>query len=151
MIPVIMAIGPFASPESLVKKGNRFFAEKKYDEALPLYDRAEELANDKAPIHYNRGNAFFRRNDIPAAVKEYQKGASLADGKLRAMSLYNMGNAWFTEGKFSDAAKAYKEALKHDPTDRDAKINLEITLKRMEEEEIIVFLSILTRKKCLNL
>ncbi len=140
-IPLILAIGPFASPEDLVKKGNDLYSEKKYDEALSYYRRAEDKVRNKAPVIYNMGNTLLRRNDIPGAIREYRKSASIADGvdvndgKLKAMSLYNLGNALFVDGKYKEAAGAYKEAIKYDPSDIDAKVNLEITLNRMEEEK----------------
>lgn len=145
IIPFILAIGPFESPNDLVKKGNRFYSEKKYDQALSYYDKAEEIANNKAPVIYNRGNVLLRQNDIPGAIKEYKKSASMVgrvadgaagiDGKLKAMSLYNLGNALFADGRYEEAARAYKESIKHDSADINAKINLEIALNKKAEEE----------------
>ena len=145
IIPFILAIGPFESPSDLVKKGNKFYSEKKYDQALSCYDKAEEIANNKAPVIYNRGNVLLRQNDIPGAIKEYKKSASMVgrmadgaagvDGKLKAMSLYNLGNALFADGKYEEAARAYKESIKYDSADINAKINLEITLNKRAEEE----------------
>ncbi|MCI0597411.1 MAG: tetratricopeptide repeat protein, partial [candidate division Zixibacteria bacterium] len=48
---------------------------------------------------------------------------------------YNIGNGLFGAGKFAEAAGAFKKALEINPNDRDAKYNLELALKMLEEEK----------------
>ena len=48
------------------------------------------------------------------------------DLKLRAIAQYDRGNTLFRMSRYEDARDAYREVLRIDPTDRDAKFNLEI-------------------------
>ena len=58
--------------------------------------------------------------------------------QLKNNSLYNSGNALFKMGKLKEAEKTYKKVLTLDPSDMDAKFNLEFVreqLKKKEEQE----------------
>ena len=77
----------------------------------------------------------MNKGDAENALKEYRESAAFGDDTLKAKSFYNMGNALYEGQKFGEAASAFKEVLKHDPSDRDAKINLEMALKKMEEQK----------------
>ncbi len=134
-LPLLMGFGPLESPKGFVEEGNALFIEGKYDEAKEKYEAAAEIAKDDAPIKYNRANTLFKQGDLEGALKDYREGAAFGDEALKAKSFYNMGNALFAGQKFNEAAAAFKEALKHDPSDNDAKINLEMALKKMEEQK----------------
>ncbi|MBE9503125.1 MAG: tetratricopeptide repeat protein [Proteobacteria bacterium] len=134
-LPLLMGFGPLESPKGFVEEGNALFIEGKYDEAKEKYEAAAKIAKDDAPIKYNRANTLFKQGDLEGALKDYREGAAFGDEALKAKSFYNMGNALFAGQKFNEAAAAFKEALKHDPSDNDAKINLEMALKKMEEQK----------------
>ena len=134
-LPLLMGFGPLESPKGFVEEGNTLFMEGKYVEAKERYEAAAEIAKDDAPIKYNRANTLFKQGDLEGALKDYREGAAFGDDALKAKSFYNMGNALYAGQKFNEAAAAYKEALKHDPFDNDAKINLEMALKKMEEQK----------------
>jgi len=134
-IPLLLGFGPFESPGGLVEEGNALFSQGKYDEAKEKYDRALKLAGKGAPIMYNRANALFKKGDLEGALKDYREGAAAGDDALKAKSYYNMGNALYAGQNFHEAAASYREALKHNPEDTDAKMNLELALKKMEEQK----------------
>lgn len=134
-IPMILGFAPFDSPEGLVEEGNALFSQERYDEAKEKYDRALELAEEGAPVKYNRANTLFKKGDLEGALKDYREGAAFGDDALKAKSFYNMGNALYAGQKFNEAASSFKEALKYDPEDLDAKMNLELALKKMEEQK----------------
>src|SRR5207245_6848170 len=54
------------------------------------------------------------------------RGHDNAEGGNRAIAFYDRGNALFRQGRLLDARASYMEALRLDPTDRDAKFNIEI-------------------------
>ena len=134
-LPILMGFGPLESPKGLVEEGNALFIEEKYDEAKEKYEAAEDIAKDDTPIKYNRANTLLKQGDLDGALKDYRESAAFGDKALKAKSFFNMGNALYAGQKFNEAAAAFKEALKHDPSDNDAKINLEMALKKMEEQK----------------
>lgn len=134
-IPLLIAFGPFDSPRGLVKEGNLLFGEEKHDEALARYGRALELAKDKAPIDYNRGNVLLKKGDAEGAMKAFRESSASGDKPVKARSFYNMGNTLYGAGRYSEAANSYRESLRLDPSDIDTKINLEMALKKIEEQK----------------
>ena len=135
MLPFLLAFGPFDSPGGLVKEGNLSFETDNLDDALSSYDRALKITKDASAVEYNRANTLIKKGEVEEALKSYEKAASAADSTLKQRAYYNMGNALYNAGKFKEAAGAYKEALKADPKDKDAKTNLEMTLKKMQEQK----------------
>ncbi|MCH8157233.1 MAG: tetratricopeptide repeat protein, partial [Nitrospinae bacterium] len=50
-------------------------------------------------------------------------------------SIDNMGNAFYRTGKLEESAAAYKKALELDPSDMDAKFNLEFVREQIEKKK----------------
>lgn len=132
-IPFLVAFGPFDSPKEMTKQGNLLFSEGKYEEAIAMYDSAAKKTKNKAPLEYNKGNALLKKGDVKGAINEYRKSISEDDASLRGKSFYNMGNALYMNGDFKESSEYYKKSLRIDPGDEDAKRNLELALKRLEE------------------
>jgi Ca-activated chloride channel family protein len=117
------------------RQGNRLYNQGKYDEALSTYQEAQVEQPDLAELYYNVGNTFHRKEDYQDAVTEMLQGLSKADPDLRARAYYNLGNSFYRQGQFVEAIAAYKEALKLNPDDQDAKHNLELAQQQLEKQQ----------------
>jgi len=126
---------PAADVASRNNEGNRLYEQKKYDEALRKYTDAQALKPGAPELHYNIGNVLFRKGDVDKAIEEYMRAQSAADQHLRQAATYNRGNALMQKGKAQDAVNAYVQALRLDPTDAEAKRNLELALKLLEAQK----------------
>jgi tetratricopeptide (TPR) repeat protein len=124
-----------ASARSKNEEGNRLYKQKKYDEALKRYTEAQLEAPDAPQLHYNLGNVFFKKGDLDKARDEYRRALASAEPGLDPLSVYNMGNTFFSQQQFKDAVSAYQRALKLNPSDADAKRNLELALLRMKQQQ----------------
>ncbi len=117
------------------------------DKAVELYERGEfdqattllEEARDKNPadpvVNYNLGSAYHQQGEYDKANETYLNSALSEDSMMQAYSYYNMGNTEFRKGDYQKALDAYKKSLDIDPTDLDAKYNLELTQQRLQEQE----------------
>ena len=54
---------------------------------------------------------------------------------LLSSAWYNLGNALYRQQELQGSLEAYKEALRADPSDTDAKHNLERVLEQLQEQE----------------
>jgi Ca-activated chloride channel homolog len=124
-----------ASVGSENKKGNRLFADGKYEEAEKAYLNAEVKSPGRPEVLYNLGNALIRQQKYDQALQSLQKSTEKGDKGLQEYGWYNSGNAYFESGQYEDAVKAYTKALRLNPTDTDAKHNLELALKKREEQK----------------
>ncbi|HZN04764.1 MAG TPA: VWA domain-containing protein [Candidatus Polarisedimenticolia bacterium] len=131
----------FATPASAAdvasrnNEGNQKYEQKKYDEALRLYTDAQALKPSAPELHYNIGNVLFRKGEFDKAIEEYLRAQSAASPGLRQAAVYNQGNAHLQQGKLQDAVNAYVQALRLDPKDQEAKRNLELALRLLEEQK----------------
>ncbi len=84
---------------------------------------AQQFENSewKAAAHYKAG--------------EYEQAIESLDGINTPNALYNKGNALARAGKLPEALQRYDEALKLDPTNKDAKYNRELVEKQLEQQQ----------------
>lgn len=139
-----------ASARSLVSDGNAAYEQKRFEEAVELYQRAAAAAPEAPETHFNRGDALYRGAEYEDAVSAFEQAAQLArargDAQLEARSRYNLGNAFYRQGKkpmqFDPASaieslqrsvRAYREALRVDPELREAAENLELAKLALKE------------------
>ncbi len=117
-----------------VAEGNKYFAEEKYDEANNKY-RDAEVSNPESPIvHFNIGDALYKKRKYEKALEAFQKATQKSDDvQLQAQSYYNLGNTLYRLDKWPESILAYQQALKLNPEDKDAKYNLEYVRAKIKE------------------
>jgi tetratricopeptide (TPR) repeat protein len=109
-----------------VDRANGSFAAGDYQRALVDY-RDLQLSMPNAPeLSINAGNALHMLGDFPRALPDYAKATDLGDVGIRAIAQYDRGNTLYRLERLEDARDAYRESLRLEPTDRDAKFNLEL-------------------------
>jgi tetratricopeptide (TPR) repeat protein len=118
------------------RQGNKLYRQGQYDEALSAYQKAQAERPDLAELHYNVGNTLHCKEDYQGAVAETLQGLSKTEPNLRARTYYNLGNSFYRQGQFAEAIAAYKEALKLNPDDQDAKHNLELAQQQLEKQQL---------------
>lgn len=142
---VLTACGGRAA--GLTEKGTQLFDAQDYAGARDAYQQAVDADPEMEQALYNLGNAEFRLNEGDGADRTLTQAADMADKNdgddaaapladgLDADAWYNVGNVRFAAGNFAGAIDAYKEALRRDPSDVDTKINLELALRNLQQNE----------------
>lgn len=99
--------------------------------------QAIEQKNYKAAI--GKFNDAYRRGVAEYKAGEYQKAAqSFATAKRQDIATdaeYNLGNAQLMGGQIEQAIKSYETVLKNHPNHADAKHNLEIAKKLLQQQK----------------
>ena len=101
--------------------------------ALARY-RDLQVARPASPeIAIDLANTLAKLNDHDRALVAYGRALDNAKGaSTRAIAFYDRGNSLFRLGRILDARASYVEALRLDPTDRDAKFNIELIDKILD-------------------
>lgn len=96
-----------------------------------------------ASLAYDLGCARYQAGDYAGAVKAFSQALEhlSRDPKAEARVRYNVGNAFYRLGeakgrrrdRWKRAIDQYQAALRLDPTDKDARYNLELVTKRLKE------------------
>jgi tetratricopeptide (TPR) repeat protein len=124
-----------SSPASKNREGNRLFEQGKYQEAEKAYLEAQGERPDTPELVYNLGNARLKQKKQKEAIQLLREAITKGGRGLQANGWYNAGNALFEMGEFKGSADAYVQALRINPADRDAKHNLELALRRLEQQQ----------------
>jgi len=113
LVPAALAIvsaGPSRHPEDLVRQGNAAFARAEYEQALKLYEQAEERATDPGLLAFNEGAALYRAGRTREAELHYRCALEGASGSRQARALHDLGNCLLRQAVGSDV-KGLAEAL----------------------------------------
>ena len=117
------------------EKGNELFVEGKNDPALSEYQKAQNAAPEAPQLHYDVGNVLYRQENWEGAAEAYERALGAAGPDLAPRAAYNLGNAYFRDGKYDEAVRAYTRTLRAQPADEDAKRNLELALRALEQQK----------------
>jgi tetratricopeptide (TPR) repeat protein len=63
--------------ESLLEAGNQAYSSANYSEAVSQYESILGSGLESSGLYFNLGNAYFKLNDIPAAILYYEKAGKL--------------------------------------------------------------------------
>lgn len=144
-------IGQVANAQFLdIERGNRAYNRGEYDEAKRYYEKViseKSAIEEKKEALFNQASVEYKKRNYTEAIRQFetlaQNEALSAD--LRADARYNIGNALVQQGRtapveermnlYRQALDAYKEAIRLNPKDRDAKENYEFVRSLLRKEE----------------
>ena len=133
-------LGAFSDAEAQagraqVNQGNRLYGEGRFQEAHEKYLEALRRNPELPLIRFNDGNALYKGEDFESAARAYSGVLESDDPALAASAWYNLGNALYRNGQLESSLDAYKEALRREPSNQDAKHNLERVLEQMQQDD----------------
>lgn len=118
-----------------IREGNKLYHERQFEKALPAYQKAVEQNPKNLTARYNLANARFRTGNMPDAEKSYNELIeNTTENKYKEKGFYNKGVTLTKQQKLLESIEAYKNALKLDPTDEDARFNLQKALTELKKQ-----------------
>ena len=127
-----------------IERGNRLYRAGKYEEAVAAYEAAIKKGEDSAELHYNLGTAYLRLGRYEDAQKHLERALVARDAGLRERAHFNDGYRTLVPGRqggpnaaqqLDAAINSYKNALRLNPGNVDAKWNLELALREKDEQQ----------------
>ena len=117
-----------------IKLGNDAYKRKDYEAAIKYYNSVAEKNN--ATANYNLGNALYKIDKKEEAIAAYEKAVEVMNAPLeKSNTLYNKGVVLQNDKKTEDCIVNYKNALKIDPNNVDARHNLQLALQKQKEDK----------------
>lgn len=121
------------SAKSIARDGNSLFNKGKYKEAAEQYEKAIELSPENKRMQYNLGVAQYKNGEFDKAKETFE---GVEDEKtIAAKSYFNKGNSLYKAKDISGAVSAWKQVLRLDPSNKEAKFNLQKALSENDPKQ----------------
>ena len=98
-----------------IYRGNQFYKEGKYEQAIAEYQKALQLNPSNQDAKFNLANALYRAKNYPEAEKSFTELNEVENKTLAQKSTYNKGVLYSREKKLLESIETYKRALILDP------------------------------------
>ena len=122
--------------EDFIRKGNESYKSGDYKNAEVEYKRAESNKELDYITSFNQGDALYKMERYEEAQTAFEKAIkSTGDKKEQANAHYNLGNTYLSQQKPSEAVNSYKEALKLNPKDAQARYNLSLAKQMLQQQQ----------------
>lgn len=120
----------------LIRQGNKDYEKGEWLDSEIDYRRALEKTPDSYEAQFNLGNSLYKQDRFDEAEQIFLKlGQDSTSSGVSSKSHYNAGNALFQQRKLEEALEEYKEALRKNPNDTEAKFNLAYVKKLLEKDQ----------------
>lgn len=161
-IIIVSGLSAQKQVRSEIRSGNNAYKEQRYETAQEHYQKAIEGNASSKEASFNLSNAFYKQQRWDDALKEYQHYLTIETEKPGNMSAAwnNMGNTFLKKkasGKGQQQAvlpdqgqqggqqqhpddlqmsmEAYKNALRLNPKDNEARYNLAVVQKMIQDQQ----------------
>ena len=121
----------------LVRKGNRQYERGNYDTSVDNYSRALQEKPECFEAKFNTANVQFRKELIDKSEQTLRKLAqdSTRTNLERADVSYNLGNTLFVQQRLEEALDCYRNAMRLNPDDKEAKFNYALTKELLKQQQ----------------
>ncbi len=126
-------IGKVNSAKSEARKA---YTSGNYKEAVSRYRYlADSLNVTEDEVMLNLANSYFQTNDTTNAAATYQSLIGSPKPEIRSKSQQQLGVMNHRQGKLEEALNNFKQAIKADANNIDARYNYEMLKKKLDEEK----------------
>lgn len=127
-----------------IREGNELFKEKRYAEAEAAFKKALQ-ENGNSPIaKFNLATTYLKQvnlndttqNGLLSETQQLLKEtASIADPKLASKAYYDLGNIFYNQKNYAQSIAMYKDVLRRNPDDDQARQNLRLAQKQLQNQQ----------------
>ena len=127
-----------------IREGNELFKEKRYAEAEAAFKKALQ-ENGNSPIaKFNLATTYLKQVNLNDTTQNgllsenqqlLKETASIADPKLASKAYYDLGNIFYNQKNYAQSIAMYKDALRRNPDDDQARQNLRLAQKQLQNQQ----------------
>ncbi|MEI9919889.1 MAG: tetratricopeptide repeat protein [Bacteroidota bacterium] len=126
-------IGKINATKSEAKKA---YLAGDYKTAIEKYTfLVDSIGVKEDEVMMNLANSYFQLNDTSNAMSAFQPLTMSSNPKLKSVANQQLGVLSNRKGNFEEALTYFKQALKANPANDDARYNYEMVKKKLEEQK----------------
>jgi Ca-activated chloride channel homolog len=137
LVLFISRISSAQSPDAdkNIRAGNEFYKQQQFDKAESEYNKAMDADPNNGPAKFNLANTLYKQNKQDEAVNVFTEVAGNAEkGEFKAKAFYNKGAVLSRQKKLEESIEAYKNVLRLNPDDKEARENLQKALLELKKK-----------------
>ena len=120
----------------LIRKGNEHYKASEFDKASESYTQALAIDPNNNTAKFNKASTDWKTNKPDEAIKGFENLAVTSTEKQKqARAFYNKGAILSKQKKLDESIEAYKNSLRRDPTDVQARENLQKALLEQRKNQ----------------
>ena len=119
----------------IIKKGNDLYKQQQYEPAKAVYDEALTKDSSNTIARFNLANTAYRLAKPDEAIKSLdQLLIKYTDAGEKSRAYYNKGVVLTNQKRLEESIEEYKNALRQDPNDKEARENLQKALLELKKK-----------------
>jgi tetratricopeptide (TPR) repeat protein len=133
-IPVgLMAQSPQAEKD--IQAGNEFYKQQQYDKAAAEYKKVIDADPSNGKAKFNLANALTKQGRQGEAMRSFTEIAdNTKEADLKSKAFYNKGAILSQQKRLEESIEVYKNALRQNPEDKEARENLQKALLELKKK-----------------
>lgn len=127
---------------SAIREGNLLYNKEAFLDSEISYRKALEENPLDSIATFNLGNSLFRQQDEEKVKESFthynttaQNAAKSGNKHLAAKAFYNAGDVMMAAQQYDKAIEYFKQSLKNDPSDHEARYNLVLAQKLLQKNQ----------------
>lgn len=121
--------------EKDIEAGNNYYRQQQYDKAESEYKKALENSSGNKIAKFNLADALIKQHKEQDANKLLAElNVKENENALRSKAVYNQGVILTQQKKLEESIEAYKETLRLNPGDQEARENLQKALLELKKK-----------------
>jgi tetratricopeptide (TPR) repeat protein len=136
LLALIIDPGKIGKINTLKSEAKEAYKKGDFKTAISKYrNLVDSLGVDEDEVRLNLANAYFQSDDTVNTAISYQPLTQSKTASIRSIAHQQLGVLSNRQNKYEEALASFKQALKADPTNEDARYNYEMVKKKLDEQK----------------
>lgn len=121
--------------DKAIQKGNDYYKQQQFAKAAEEYNKAISAEPSSQTAKFNLANSLYKQDKKVEAAQLFADVTENAlEKELRSKAFYNKGVILSQQKNLEESIEAYKNALRNNPDDKEARENLQKALLELKKK-----------------
>lgn len=121
--------------EKIIQTGNDYYKQQLFAKASEEYRKAIAADPSNTTAKFNQANAMYKQDKkVEAATIFAEVANNITDKEIRSKAFYNKGVILSQQKNLEESIEAYKNALRNNADDKEARENLQKALLELKKK-----------------